>query len=432
MVRWLLKNRTKEKMYHIEQIDIDGFWNKNTSEIPLDEFANILIGRNGSGKTTLLRFISAVLSPDLEELSKLEFKNITVYLRNEESTRTIKVEKQKGKSRRFIKIKYKIWNRAFELTLDSLEREPVYYSSNPSERRLRHTLSQLVNIVNLSVHRLSYESVRDYQIGLHRQTVRPLIDIRLENLMKKLTAYQLGLAEEANKVSQKFQADVLLSLLFSNEFDRVHLNVDESDIPGIGRFLQNAYDDLIHVDKKIQKRIDEHMDAIKESINSISKWQKDETNLNVESLIPMPLYFRTKHIIELSKESQEEKNKIFSKFNRFVDLIASFMPNKRINIYNNDNVIFERDDIQLSPFSLSSGEKQILVLLIEALLQSKTSGIMIIDEPELSLHIEWQRKIVKAIRDLNPKSQLIIATHSPEIAGSSPTHVVQMEKLIDA
>jgi predicted ATP-dependent endonuclease of OLD family len=40
---------------------------------------------------------------------------------------------------------------------------------------------------------------------------------------------------------------------------------------------------------------------------------------------------------------------------------------------------------------------------------------ILIDEPEMSMHIDWQTELVSAIRQLNPKAQLILATHSPEI-----------------
>jgi predicted ATP-binding protein involved in virulence len=43
------------------------------------------------------------------------------------------------------------------------------------------------------------------------------------------------------------------------------------------------------------------------------------------------------------------------------------------------------------------------------------SGVFVVDEPELSLHVSWQRKFVSAIRRANPAVQLILATHSPEI-----------------
>jgi wyosine [tRNA(Phe)-imidazoG37] synthetase (radical SAM superfamily) len=64
---------------------------------------------------------------------------------------------------------------------------------------------------------------------------------------------------------------------------------------------------------------------------------------------------------------------------------------------------------------LSSGEKQVFLILLTVLLQDGKPYILLLDEPEISLHIEWQRVLIKMIRDLNENCQIIIVTHSPSI-----------------
>ncbi|WP_373535892.1 AAA family ATPase [Microcoleus sp.] len=70
-------------------------------------------------------------------------------------------------------------------------------------------------------------------------------------------------------------------------------------------------------------------------------------------------------------------------------------------------------DNPISPESLSSGEKQILIILFTTLLQDKKPYILLMDEPEISLHIDWQRSLIQHIRQINPLCQIIMATHSP-------------------
>jgi hypothetical protein len=67
--------------------------------------------------------------------------------------------------------------------------------------------------------------------------------------------------------------------------------------------------------------------------------------------------------------------------------------------------------------ALSSGERQLLVMLAHLSLNPNLarSGVFIVDEPEISLHIDWQEKFVDAIQAANPNVQLILATHSPAI-----------------
>lgn len=69
----------------------------------------------------------------------------------------------------------------------------------------------------------------------------------------------------------------------------------------------------------------------------------------------------------------------------------------------------------ISMYDLSSGEKQILYILLKVLLQEKKEHIMFLDEPELSLHVDWQEVLIDKILELNPNCQLIISTHSPSL-----------------
>lgn len=85
--------------------------------------------------------------------------------------------------------------------------------------------------------------------------------------------------------------------------------------------------------------------------------------------------------------------------------ISSNMPNKFLEVLN------DFYDTRL----LSSGEKRLFTLLSNLASNSTKNIVYLIDEPEHSLHIEWQSKLVEALFQLNPKVQLIIATHSPDI-----------------
>lgn len=69
----------------------------------------------------------------------------------------------------------------------------------------------------------------------------------------------------------------------------------------------------------------------------------------------------------------------------------------------------------IRPHQLSSGEKQILIILTNVLVQDGRPFVMIMDEPEISLHFDWQRRLIEDVRRLNPSLQLIVATHSPAV-----------------
>ncbi|AWA06978.1 AAA family ATPase [Aeromonas hydrophila] len=79
---------------------------------------------------------------------------------------------------------------------------------------------------------------------------------------------------------------------------------------------------------------------------------------------------------------------------------------------------------------LSEFPKQLLIVLGEALLQEKKPWIYIADEPELSLHVKWQESLVENLRAINPSSQIIFATHSPDVVSIFGNKIFDMENML--
>ncbi len=101
---------------------------------------------------------------------------------------------------------------------------------------------------------------------------------------------------------------------------------------------------------------------------------------------------------------------------RFQDIVDELFAEtgKRIDRKSNEIAFIQKDE-KLHPYQLSSGEKQMLVILITVLTQDAQPYVLFMDEPEVSLHVEWQQKLVGIIRQLNPHVQIILTTHSPAV-----------------
>ena len=69
----------------------------------------------------------------------------------------------------------------------------------------------------------------------------------------------------------------------------------------------------------------------------------------------------------------------------------------------------------LVPYQLSSGEKQMLAILLTVLVEDGQPHVLFMDEPEVSLHIEWQKRLIDLVLELNPNVQIILTTHSPAV-----------------
>ena len=101
---------------------------------------------------------------------------------------------------------------------------------------------------------------------------------------------------------------------------------------------------------------------------------------------------------------------------RFQDLADELFADTGKKIIRGKNeIMFEQDGDELLPYALSSGEKQMLVILLTVLVQDKRPCVLLMDEPEVSLHIEWQQRIISIIREMNPHAQIILTTHSPAV-----------------
>lgn len=116
----------------------------------------------------------------------------------------------------------------------------------------------------------------------------------------------------------------------------------------------------------------------------------------------------------------EEADKINRRIRMLFDTINRLFAKTRKTIKidpHTNHLVFVDGDEDIPLYKLSSGEKQLLLILMRVFLMEEQSYILLMDEPEISLHIEWQYKLFEEIRHLNPHCQIITSTHSPSMFG---------------
>ena len=115
-------------------------------------------------------------------------------------------------------------------------------------------------------------------------------------------------------------------------------------------------------------------------------------------------------------EAAEEAQRISQPKRKFQDLIDDLFSETGKKIVRTENEIrFEQIGETLMPYQLSSGEKQMLVILLTVLIEDGQNYVLFMDEPEVSLHVEWQKRLIDLILELNPNVQIILTTHSPAV-----------------
>lgn len=115
-------------------------------------------------------------------------------------------------------------------------------------------------------------------------------------------------------------------------------------------------------------------------------------------------------------DSAEKTQLISAPKKRFQDIIDDLFTETGKTIIRTENEIrFSQMGEELSPYQLSSGEKQMLVILLTVLVEDNENYVLFMDEPEVSLHIDWQKRLIDLILELNPNVQIILTTHSPAV-----------------
>lgn len=115
-------------------------------------------------------------------------------------------------------------------------------------------------------------------------------------------------------------------------------------------------------------------------------------------------------------DAQQKAQEIASEKTHFYDLVDSlFVDTGKTVLRTSNEIVLVQHGENLTPYQLSSGEKQMLIILLTVLVQNKQPYTLFMDEPEISLHVEWQQKLIRLIRQLNPNAQIILTTHSPAV-----------------
>ncbi len=101
---------------------------------------------------------------------------------------------------------------------------------------------------------------------------------------------------------------------------------------------------------------------------------------------------------------------------RFQDIVDDLFSatGKRLDRNSNELRFIQYNEV-IMPYLLSSGEKQMLLILLTALTEDRLPYVLFMDEPEASLHYEWQECLVSLVRELNPMAQIVLTTHSPAL-----------------
>ena len=150
----------------------------------------------------------------------------------------------------------------------------------------------------------------------------------------------------------------------------------------------------------------------KKAVHLISSWKNWRANYLSDLSKQLSDIIKSAGKVEI-----EDMRRIYAQNNLFIEIVNhAFANTQKVVDTEQSKLQFKLEgEIFDNNKKLSSGEKQFLIVMLTVLLQRKEESILIMDEPEISMHIDWQRELLNNLKKLNPNCQIILATHSPGV-----------------
>ncbi len=432
----------------ITEISVEGLFGTFNHTIPLNQEDRITIlhSPNGFGKTSVLRLIDAVFNSNYSAIRSVPFSKFIISFDNKTILTIGKSNhKKNGRSEIFFKLmqeKKELEN--FELK-SLKETDKRFYELERTARRIPH-LERIAP---------------DQWLDLRNNEIIELEDLLFENQQELLPVLFDLLEEPRHRKSPEWLAKIQTQI-------NVHFIKTErlSSLSNNYKYKRDREDSYFPLQPTVTKHSEEIKDSIKtkigeyasqtqnlertfpfrlvEGISSINLTQdslkaklteieKKRKELISTGLLEEQTQTETSHFINKINESNKvalslyaedmnEKLKIFDdlakKIEIFKKIINSRFKYKQVHINKDKGLFFLTDDgANLSLSNLSSGEQHELVLFYEFLFKVKENSLILIDEPEISLHVGWQMQFLKdlGIVTQNAKFDVLLATHSPQI-----------------
>ncbi|WP_197432465.1 AAA family ATPase [Pseudarthrobacter sp. GA104] len=371
-----------------------------THKFKLDNSLNVFWGLNGSGKTSFLRILQSALANDPGAISDVsfEFARVIFFSENYNATleRTLKREAPGNRSSH--KAPRPHDQRSHYDRSDHFEDSPegegwvtrvIEGDVGPDyELPYQHSFLPISRLNDIQVRRIGRLS------GASTYDVEDFdFEADIETAWRQYNSVSLVKIRE---IQQKGLADIL-SVLFQSVMVRA------SELPETAIDEDDAY--RLVLDFLVQQGM--QLDVDRAAFMKRYRNQKE-----LQSVV---------HRIRDVNADIEKATRSQLAFQKTIE--ALYSGDKKIRFTR-----YSRIEVQaggrrsISVDRLSSGEKQLLRILLTTL-AGESSPVMV-DEPELSMHIDWQRQLVACMQAVNPDCQLILATHSPEVVARVPEHQI--------
>lgn len=438
-----LKNKT-QSCARIQKIEIRKLFNMFDYDIEIDagNDVSVLIAPNGCGKTTIFNFISFILNPTSKSFVKICSVPFERFALTFSDGKTVVISRKKcaqivDKARmghRRTLLREKIFGddvdifismdgseKSFNLTETKIISNGIRYYSSSQLEDLGFTEkeSSIAKIrIGTEVCERLLEKYTDYdlvQAGCFFITANRLQDVEVNQLPENTPSYQrqMGLHTYTVKAIDKVHDEI--NRLLSKSVKAYIERTDEARDSLLRRYLND----------EIPNYSDEEFFKKWKNYNNLLECYKDIGLIQSEIIKNDAIeewYGKKKDFLKVYLDEYSRTISVFDKMYDKLSLFAEILnkrneTTKKVIDFKGGELNITCNGAKLPLECLSSGEKNDIIMFYELIFNCKQGDIVLIDEPEISLHISWQEEYIDRLLEICKMNSLqaIIATHSPNI-----------------
>jgi ABC-type lipoprotein export system ATPase subunit len=383
----------------ISKIEISGLAGSDkVIKCELNSDVNVFYGVNGSGKTSLLKILNSAATNNSSNLREVPFKSAKLSI----NFYGIYV------------LERSIVNRSFEQSVV----EPVKNVLSPLNL-VSATPAFGIGDIPITWHSVMYELENNKLIPY-----RPDEDAGYILPHQYLPTYRLyrDLAKEKSWEQRQFTEQELeqnfaklITDLWKDYNYSLSGSIAKAQAQGLASILRDVWATHNRRGVEPQINLEQAFDKVKKFLNRqglkdiLKSFEDFQARIKTESYL-------VNIINDINKVEETIEGAMIPKM-KLQDLIKRLYGERvKLNFEDKQITAITKDSKEIALGALSSGQKQLLMIFLTTLMASYKP--ILIDEPEISMHVEWQSELIDNMRQLTPSAQLIIATHSPEISAS--------------
>lgn len=413
-----------------------------------------LLGINGSGKTSALKLILGLITPSYTYLSQIRYSFAELVCSSKTNEKDIIIralQDEKSETFRFYvitsngqyetpRIKRQVFSEDDNFDMEEISMRERASREEFDSYEATQVIQKLATPKFLGLDRKIYEG-RDIDLRLRNRrmhmnfkrrrqyegyTTASAIDSSLEEVQMLVYEYFRVIASQQPRISEDYKKRIFqLSFNFLDDDTLDNIPNEPTEIlEKKGKVLRAVKSlDIDYLTQSAEKFFDKMEEIVEQNKNAPFLKKNDLSEAKVKLLRKWfnnsSQMRRIDEIIKFSQTYQEKIAELRAPVKRLEDITANFFREgkKEILVAADGELKVKLNKRTGSVYELSSGEKQIIIMIAHLIFEEdqKPSGVFIIDEPELSLHIAWQDIFVDSIKNASPKTQFILATHSPSI-----------------